>query len=64
MNAVLPEALLQALRQHFGERCNTTLVMREQHGRDESPFDVAPPDAVVFAESVDELRHAVKTLSG
>ena len=25
--------------------------MREQHGRDESPFPVTPPEVVVFCES-------------
>ncbi len=57
--AALAEDLLLALRQRLGERCNTTLAMREQHGRDESPFDVAPPDAVVFAESADEVAFVV-----
>ena len=33
--------------------------MREQHGRDESPFDVRPPDAVVFCESTEEVAAAV-----
>ncbi len=51
----MPPAMLEALRQRFGPRCSTALAMREQHGRDESPFDVAPPDAVVFAETPDEV---------
>ena len=29
--------------------------MREQHGRDESPFDAPPPEAVVFCESTDDV---------
>ena len=29
--------------------------MREQHGRDESPFDVPPPEAVVFCESTEDV---------
>jgi D-lactate dehydrogenase (cytochrome) len=33
--------------------------VREQHGRDESPFDVPPPDAVVFCESTADVAAAV-----
>ncbi|RQO59741.1 2-hydroxy-acid oxidase [Paucibacter sp. KBW04] len=51
----MPAAMLQALQQRFGARCHTGLAMREQHGRDESPFDVPPPEAVVFAESVEDV---------
>lgn len=42
----VPEALIDALRQRFGAACSTALVVREQHGRDESPFThIAPPAA-------------------
>ena len=54
-----PPAMIDALRARFGERCSTVLAVREQHGRDESPFDVAPPDAVVFAESTAEVAQVV-----
>ena len=33
---------LEALKARFGTRCSTALAVREQHGRDESPFDVPP----------------------
>ena len=33
--------------------------MREHHGRDESPYAPLPPDAVVFAESTDDVAAAV-----
>jgi D-lactate dehydrogenase (cytochrome) len=33
--------------------------VREQHGRDESPFDVPPPDAVVFAQSNEDVAAVV-----
>ena len=46
----VPAAMLAALKARFGERCSTALAVREQHGRDESPFDAPPPEAVVFAE--------------
>ncbi|MEJ6007804.1 FAD-linked oxidase C-terminal domain-containing protein [Paucibacter sp. AS339] len=51
----LPEALLSALQARFAGRFSTALALRQQHGRDESPFDVAPPAAVVFAESTEEV---------
>ena len=55
----VPDLMLSALRAHFGARCNTTLPMRQQHGRDESPFDVPPPDAVVFAETNEDVALVV-----
>nr|WP_243392826.1 MULTISPECIES: FAD-linked oxidase C-terminal domain-containing protein [Roseateles] len=56
----LPDEVLQALRRRFGARCSTALAQRELHGRDESPFDVAPPDAVVFAESNEEVAFVLQ----
>ncbi|MEN9586825.1 MAG: hypothetical protein RIT15_400 [Pseudomonadota bacterium] len=35
--------------------------MREQHGRDESSFSVPPPDAVIFAESTQDVASAINT---
>jgi len=55
----VPAAMLDALKARFGDRCTTALAVREQHGRDESPFDVRPPDAVVFCESTDEVAAIV-----
>ena len=54
------EELLTALKSHFGKRCSTALAVREQHGRDESIFDVPPPSAVVFAESSQDVATAVQ----
>ena len=51
--------MLAALQSRFGLRCSTALAVREQHGRDESVFDVPPPEVVVFAESKDEIAFAV-----
>lgn len=51
----LPAAMLEALQARFGPRCSTALAVRQQHGRDESPFDVDPPDCVVFAESNEDV---------
>jgi len=56
----VPPAMLAALRERFGERCSTAAAVREQHGRDESPFPVTPPDAVVFCESTDEVAFVVQ----
>ena len=55
----VPAAMLDALKARFGDRCTTALAVREQHGRDESPFDVRPPDAVVFCESTDDVAFVV-----
>jgi D-lactate dehydrogenase (cytochrome) len=52
--------MLHALKAHFGDRCSSALAVREQHGRDESPFDVPPPELVVFCESTDEVAAVVK----
>jgi D-lactate dehydrogenase (cytochrome) len=51
--------MLQALRERFGDRLSTATAVREQHGRDESPFPVTPPDAVVFCESTEEVSAVV-----
>ena len=58
-----PQALIDALKTRFAERCSTALVVREQHGRDESSFAAPPPAAVVFAESTQDVADAVKLAS-
>jgi len=55
----VPPALIEALKHKFGERCSTALVVREQHGRDESSFESPPPAAVVFAESTQDVSAVV-----
>jgi D-lactate dehydrogenase (cytochrome) len=60
LKRTLPQAMLDALKERFDKRLSVALAVREQHGRDESPFDVPPPDAVVFCESVDDVAFAVK----
>jgi D-lactate dehydrogenase (cytochrome) len=59
----VPQALIDALKARFGARCSTALVVREQHGRDESSFQAPPPAAVVFAESAQDVADAVKLAS-
>ena len=56
----LPAELLDALLARFHAQCSTALVVREQHGRDESSFDVPPPGAVVFAQSTADVADAVR----
>ncbi|MBC7993529.1 MAG: FAD-binding protein, partial [Rhizobacter sp.] len=56
----VPAAMRTALAAHFGERCSAALAVREQHGRDESPFDAPPPELVVFCESTDEVAFVVQ----
>lgn len=55
----LPEAVLSALAERFGPRFTQGESARLQHGRDESVHAPAPPDAVVFAESTEEVAAVV-----
>jgi len=59
----LPAAMIETLRTRFGERCSTARAVREQHGRDESPFDVPPPEVVVYCESTEEVAEVVALAS-
>jgi D-lactate dehydrogenase (cytochrome) len=54
-----PETLLSALQALFGDRLSLAQAMRAHHGRDESPYDTMPPDAVVFARTTEEVAQAV-----
>jgi D-lactate dehydrogenase (cytochrome) len=56
----VPQALLDLLKVRFGVQFSEALVVREQHGRDESAFSIPPPGAVVFAESTADVADAVK----
>jgi D-lactate dehydrogenase (cytochrome) len=56
----VPAPMLEALQAHFGARCSTALAVREQHGRDESPIDAPPPEAVVYCESTEDVAAVVK----
>jgi D-lactate dehydrogenase (cytochrome) len=56
----LPAAMLQALRERFGERCSSAAAVCEQHGRDESPFPTTPPDAVVYCESTEDVAAVLR----
>src|SRR2546422_1854857 len=47
------------MRALLGDRVTTSRGVREHHGKDESCFPYAPPDAVVFPESTEEVRDIV-----
>ncbi|MGK9051193.1 FAD-binding oxidoreductase [Neorhizobium petrolearium] len=50
---------LDALKLHFGDRLSATQAVREHHGHDMSRQPTRLPDAVVFAESEDEVARVV-----
>ncbi|OWT55668.1 FAD-binding oxidoreductase [Candidimonas nitroreducens] len=52
---VIPPGFIEALQQRFGARCSSAQAVREHHGRDESPYPTMPPDAVVYAETTEEV---------
>jgi D-lactate dehydrogenase (cytochrome) len=56
----VPEALLTALETLFEDRFSVAAAMRQHHGRDESSYDPMPPDAVVFAQTTEEVASVVK----
>jgi len=56
----LPQAVRQSLAGHFGSRFSCGDSTRLQHGRDESIHEPALPDAVVMAESTEEVALVVE----
>ncbi len=57
---LLPDGFLAELQTRFGDRFSTARSVREHHGRDESPYPVMPPDAVVYAQTVDEVAQVAR----
>ena len=55
----LDAGLLEELRGLLGDRATASRGVREHHGKDESYFPFAPPDAVVFPGSTEEVRAVV-----
>jgi D-lactate dehydrogenase (cytochrome) len=55
-----PPELLHDLGDRFGERCSTAPPVLDRHGRDESPFDMTPPDCVVFPTTAGEVAEVVR----
>ncbi|MBI4757391.1 MAG: FAD-binding protein [Betaproteobacteria bacterium] len=56
----LPDALRGQLSSRFRERFTLSEAVRGHHGHDESHFPDALPDAVIFAESTEEIAEAVQ----
>ena len=59
----LPAGFADALRQRFDTQFSTSQALCVQHGRDESAFDVPPPQGVVFAKSRQDVVDALKLAS-
>ena len=60
LRRAVPAACLEALRARFGDRFSESAAVREHHGRDESPYPAMLPDAVVFAQSTEEVAEVAK----
>jgi D-lactate dehydrogenase (cytochrome) len=56
----LPGGFADRLREIVGDRLQLGEAIRLEHGRSETHFAPMPPDAVVFAESTDEVVAVVK----
>jgi D-lactate dehydrogenase (cytochrome) len=53
------QSVLAELKALLGERLSTSGAVREHHGKDESYFPYALPDAVVFPHTTEEVRDVV-----
>lgn len=51
---------VQELQQRFPEQLSVLEAVRQVHGQDEGPHQTAAPDAVLFAESTEDVCEAVK----
>jgi len=54
----LPYALAFSLAERYGERFSVNPTVRTHHGKDESSLPPAPPDAVIFVRSTEEVAAA------
>jgi D-lactate dehydrogenase (cytochrome) len=54
------EAAISALAAKFGNRLVTSLAVRQQHANTLTWIENQPPDAVVFPQSADDVRDAVR----
>jgi len=54
------EALFERLAARFGDRFSRGQALREQHANTLTWLEVQPPDAVLFAETTEEVSEAVK----
>jgi D-lactate dehydrogenase (cytochrome) len=53
------QSVLTELKALLGDRVSTSAAVREHHGKDESYFPYALPDAVVFPKTTEEVRDVV-----
>src|SRR4029450_13488211 len=60
VRAPLPAVLASALAQRFRNRFWLSQPIRNHQGRDESPYPPMPPDAVVFAETSEEVAEIIQ----
>ncbi|MGQ3670887.1 FAD-binding oxidoreductase [Xanthobacter sp. TB0136] len=60
MTSRLDPTVLETLRARFKDRLSTGMDLREQHGRGESHHVTASPDAVVFAQTTQEVSDIVR----
>ncbi|HXF46779.1 MAG TPA: FAD-linked oxidase C-terminal domain-containing protein [Burkholderiaceae bacterium] len=56
----LPAAFAEKLQATFGAKVSFAAAVREHHGRDESAYAPMPPDAVLFAESTEDVAALVR----
>lgn len=60
VNSSVDNEFIEALRAIVGDRVSVAESVRDQHGHDESYHESCPPDAVVFAESTEDISEVVK----
>jgi D-lactate dehydrogenase (cytochrome) len=58
--AAAVSAALEEIRALLGARLSTAVAVREQHGKDQTYHPGAPPDAVAFPHSTEEVSAIVK----
>ncbi|NML05492.1 FAD-linked oxidase C-terminal domain-containing protein [Sphingomonas sp. G-3-2-10] len=56
----LPPEFFDAARAMFGDRLKTSDAIRLQHGQSEAHFQPAPPDAVIYAHTTEEVVALVR----
>jgi D-lactate dehydrogenase (cytochrome) len=56
----LPQGFTERLKSAFGAKVSFTAAVCEHHGRDESAYAPIPPDAVLFAESTEDVAALVR----